>query len=782
MGKTKRDKQGVAVAERPVIGGLHPSRRDGANPVSADRNGPPAPRLAGRLWVYGALVALPVLLYLNTLGNNFVFDDLPLIVEYSKVQQLANPKQLLISNKKGRPTYRIVRTASYAVDYAIGGMNPTVFHASNILYHALTVVVVFRLLQALTGAFRVALLGALLFAAHPIQTDAVAYLSGRRDILSTLFFLLGLLAFIRYRESGKWWRFAMALGAYVLAVLSKEMAITLPLLWLAYDVWRKVELPPGESLSAMFRRLRLGLQQVVVESRLLYLGGFVAAAGAASYFLFVAKISRQHTWYGGSLGMTLLTSARIVVHYIKLLLVPATLSADYSFNAFPVTTSWTDLRAWLALLTLALIAFGLMRLASTSKMAAFGGLWFFITLLPVYQIIPHHELMAEHYLYLPSIGFALLAATALNQWAWTPDRSRALVIGFAVVLLLFGARTVYRNRDWKDEQTLWQKTVQTAPASARAHTNLGLIYLDQGKHAAAEHELKAALGIAPDDVHLLNSLGLLYIYTKQPGEAETVLRQAVAVGMERHKGLAAVALSNIGALYLGQGRDQEAEALFRQAIETAPIIVKPHVVLGRLYLESGRFAEAEQELTQALELRSDLKGAHLMLAHLYLYRGELDKAETEVQAGLRHSDRKLPSGATHGLFGIDPEQKRATDTANARGILAQINLAKGRIDQAQTEAEAALAQNPALAAAHGVMAQVYAARNLWEQAEKEAKEAIRLQAGSPAGAPYHYVLGIIYQRSGKTGAATQEMEAALRLNPRFEAARNALQRLSASRQ
>lgn len=738
-------------------------------------------RFSHSFWVYGALFALPVLLYLNTLGSNFVYDDLPLIVEHSKVQELSTPWRFFIGEHSGRPIYRAIRTLSYAIDYALGGMNPTVFHASNILYHALTVLVVFRLARILTGTFRAAFLAALLFAAHPIQTDAVAYLSGRRDILSTLFFLLGLLAFIRYRESGRLWRLGAAIGCYALAVMSKEMAITLPLLWLSYDLWRTFEPAPGESVGALFRRLGSTATRVFRECWLFYISCFGAAGAISLYLVFIARISRQKVFYGGSLPMALLTSARIITHYIKLLLFPATLSADYSFNAFPPTTSWTDASAWLAACVLLLLLVGLCRLVAFSKIAAFGGLWFFVTLLPVAQIIPHHELMAEHYLYLPSIGVMLLAGTLVDRWAQTPQVGRAVAIGFSTVLLLLSARTVVRNQDWKDELTLWQKTIQTAPASARAHTNLGLSYLDMGKHAPAEQEFTAALTIAPNDVHLLNSLGILYTHTGREAEAEQTFTKAVKVGMERNKkGLAAVALNNLGALQLGRHNDQEAEALFRQALEAAPGMIKPLIALGRLYLEAGRLNEAEQAFKQALAIRSDLRGPHLLLAHVYLYRGELDKAEREAEESLRRSRPKLPSGASYGLIGVVPEEKQATDTASAHAILAQVHLGANRPDRAEVEARAALENNPSLPAAHGILAQVYVARGLLEQAETEAKEAIRLQASNPGSAPYHFVLGIIYQRRGKTREAAQELQAALQLNPRFGAAREALQAMGAT--
>jgi len=756
-------------------------------------------------WAYGALIVFPVLLYLNTLRSDFVFDDLPLLVEHSKVRELSTPWRLFVGQPSGRPTYRMVRTISYALDYAIGGMEPTVYHFSNILYHTITALLVFRLVRRLTVAWRAALFASLLFAAHPIQTEAVAYISGRRDLLSTLFYLVGLLSFVRYRDEPNRRHLLVARGAFLLAVLSKEMAITLPFLWLAYDTFRGLEPSPSAPVSSLARQVGAALKAAVLRSRALY-GSMLAACAAMSvYFLFVITISRQKAFYGGSLATTLLTLARIVAHYVKLLLFPATLSADYSYNAFPVTNSWGDLRAWLAVFALGLILFGLLKLAAHAKMAAFGGLWFFLTLLPVSQIIPHHELMAEHYLYLPSIGIAIMAGVLLDRWTERSGRAHAVYAGFAVLLLLFSLRTIVRNRDWKDEFTLWKKTVQTAPDSGRAHLNLALFYLDTGKYALAEHEFNQTTRITPDDVHLLISMGLLKSYTWNLEEADRYFREAVRIGARTKRSLAAVALNNLGAIALGRGGHQEAERYFQEASQMAPGLLKSWLNLAQLHMGQGRYEETETELQKVVQARPDLRLPHLMLAQIFLTRGLLDQAEREALKALHHAPSRLPRGA-YSLIGQDPVAKQQGGTAGAHGLLAQVYLARGQLNLADTEAKEALRLQPGQAAAHGILAQAYAARGMLAEAEAEAKEALRLQQSrpgpsfgprqaegrpqgaqgilgrdDPAAAPYHYVLGVIYQRRGKTAEAAQQMRTALRLNPNFGAAREALKALGAKK-
>ncbi len=631
-----------------------------------------------QVWAYGVVLLLPVALYLNTLFNGFVFDDLDVVVDYVKYL-----KRLLPAHAAGHsafgppvaPSHRVLRNLSYALDYAIGGSKPTVFHVSNILYHALTTLVVFRIVERLSGAFRAALLSALVFAAHPIQTEAVAYISGRRDILSTLFYLLGLLAFIRYRQSGRRWRLGAAGGAYLLALLSKEMAITLPLMWLTYDLLRRLESRPGEPVGALLRRAGTSLARILRESWLFYLACFVAAGAASLYILLVdTQTSRPTVFWGGSLGMTLLTSARIIVHYIKLLLFPATLNADYSYNAFPVTSSWADLRAWLALCVLAFIALGLMRLASSCKVAAFGGIWFFVTLLPVSQIIPHHELMAEHYLYLPSVGVALLAGALLDRWARTARAARTFAIGFSAALLLLGLRTVVRNRDWKDNFTLWSKTVRTVPACVRARHNLSAELFRRGDLVAARRELETVLQLNPNFA-----------------AAHHILAQ-IAEQEQRY---------------------DDARRGYETALRLAPTYLGSRVSLAKLAILTDQLDHARAYLEETLRIKPDHPTARYYLGVIYEKKGELAAARGQFELVIRsdpeyasayrrlgiiaakQGDLATAAGAFDTLVRLLPE------SANDHYNLALVYQQQGWVLGARQHYETAVRLRPSLARRSG---------------------------------------------------------------------------------
>ncbi len=608
-----------------------------------------------------AAAALVVLLaigavYGNALQGRFVFDDHTLVLTQGNLREPAAFPSIFWSKKFDRVKYRPLRTASYWLDYRLFGLDPRGYHLSNLLLHAAASLAAFLVALRLLP-FRAALLAALLFAVHPIQTESVTYISGRRDLLSGLFVLLGFYAFLRYRDDGgRRWLGAAGL-AYLLGLLSKEMAVTLPLLFLAYDAVR------GADQRGFLRSAVTALRR----DWWLYLTPALAGLAFGVYTVTVTHASRQTEYYGGGLGMTVLTAARIIVHYLKLLLFPATLNADYSYNAFPVTSSWTDPRAWLALVVLTLLAAGLIRLLPSRPVAALGGLWFFVTLLPVSQLIPHHELMAEHYLYIPSFGL-FLAAGAMLVTLMEKGRQAAAVTGACLLaLLLLGARTVVRNRDWKDDLTLWTKTVSTAPGAARARDNLGRAYLRRALNEQAEKELAEAVRIKPEEPRYHDNLGLAYLRLGKLAEAEAQLREALRGSPRLVSGR-----MNLGLTLFDQRRFEEAEAEFREALRIRPTVAMAWDYLGRIRMQAGRPDEAETLFRTALQHEPNNPELLWRLATIQFEQGRFGEAEERLRRALT----------------LAPAHPRV------RMLLAQTHLKTGRDREALAETEEALRLDP----------------------------------------------------------------------------------------
>jgi Flp pilus assembly protein TadD len=403
---------------------------------------------------------------------------------------------------------------------------------------------------------------------------------------------------------------------YPLAFFSKESGIILPLLCFSYDVTSRIRIKgPGIGLPPV-REIWAGVRSAVREARLFYLPFVVLAGGLAFYVLFFARGTSMRTYYGGSLWFTGLTMARVFLHYIKLLLFPLTLNADYSYNAFPVTTSWADPNAWVAVLILAALGVGLLSILQSRPLVAFGGAWFFLALLPVSQIIPHHDMMAEHFLYVPSVGFFLVIAGLLNPLVDRPRTAPVLYAASLVVLLLLSLRTVWRNADWRDDLTLWSQTVQVAPQSARARNNLGSAYLRRGQLTRAEQELEVAVQIEPDFAVAHGNLGKIALDRDDLERAERELQTAL-----RLEANGVIPRLWLGAVYVRKGRMTEAEQQFRAALARSPYDAYGYNNLGVLFAKGGRMAEAEEAFQSALTRMPQLTEARQNLARLRRLQG-----------------------------------------------------------------------------------------------------------------------------------------------------------------
>ncbi len=448
----------------------------------------PAPSVAAGLLVVVALT------FANAVGNDFVFDDYLLVVDDPAVR---------VPLRAGLSTgsYRPLRTLSYRLDYALGGMSPRIFHVSNIVYHGVTVLLVCAAVRASGASIWGAAAGALIFAVHPVQTEAVTYVSGRRDLLCGLFFIAGYLAYLGYRRGGGWRALLLVIAAYALAVLSKEMAVTLPLVCLLFDRWQvrrgqRGEERPSDSSSRMCMRAALAV--VVITG---------AAVLALAYWAHAPHISRLIRWHGGSVGANFATVARVWAHYLWLLVWPARLTADYSDGAFAVSTHALDPRALGSAAIVALLAIGAWRSWRRGGLARFGAAWWAVTLLPVSHLIPYRELLAEHYLYLPMCGVAFLVAGAVDGVALrAPERRRLLALGVLAVACALAVRTAARNRDWRDQLTLWSATTAAVPKCARAQFNLGQAYYARNRLAEAERSWRAAQALKPSDPGIMLAL------------------------------------------------------------------------------------------------------------------------------------------------------------------------------------------------------------------------------------------------------------------------------------
>ena len=544
------------------------------------------------------LVCLIVSVYANALDNEFVFDDFLVVTDNPYVRKPIHEWPEFFTLTPGKQVYRPLRTLSYAIDYQLGGNGPFFYHVSNIVYHWLAACLVFavsrRLLSPAAFGTSIGVLSArpewrdwiafgtaLIWALHPIQTDAVTYISGRRDILAGLFFLIGSYAFLRLRaleqpdQIMRWVWAGTALSAFFIGALAKEVVFIFPAVFFAYDWCREYA-----SETSLWQNVR----HTSVLHRWLYLPFLpVGILGAVYYSPYISNITG---WHGGGPLATWSTVPRIWLHYVQLLVYPYTLNADY-WRAFPISPNFWHAPALFALVLIILLLSSIVwAVRRGQRLVAFSAAWFFITLLPMSHIIPHKEMVAEHYLYIPSVGFAVLVGLGLAELT---HRWRQLGIGLGLILLLaYSARTVVRNQDWQDELSLWQKTVQTELSSARVYHNLAVVlHTEKGQLAEAEQFYYRAI-------------------EREPGYAAP------------HSGLAE--------LYLDQMRYDEALIEAQKGAELSHRRVWSQWILGRVYYQHGDFDKALAQFVKVADLDQDFRPAYQYAIQLYRRKGEYEEA------------------------------------------------------------------------------------------------------------------------------------------------------------
>jgi Flp pilus assembly protein TadD len=413
---------------------------------------------------------------------------------------------------------------------------------------------------------------------------------------------------------------------------SKEMGVTLPLIFLAYDVVMNFNQDETAPASGYGKTVLASLKKSLARAYVLYPLTFLGALAFSCYKIFIKSPSLQSSYYGDSAVVTFLTVARILAHYLKLMFFPIRLNADYSFNAFPLSTALYEPSVAASLLLLLLTEYITLRLLKNHAMLAFGIAWFFITLLPVCHIIPHHELLAEHYLYLPSVGLCLAAALTGERFLARGRYAAVLAVCVIAVAALFSMRIADRNRDWSDSLTLYEKTVTTAPQCARAHSNLGEAYASRGRIDEAISQCRQALAIKPRYAEARYNLGFAYYKKGMLDEAIVEYKEALSAEPRYPR-----ALNNLGSVYLEKGETHQAIFYFMKAVQFKS--VKPEVLIGLSVALSrlGMQDKAIDRAQSALALKPGLAVAHNNLAYFYYVKKDYAQA-------IAHCDKAVRGG------------------------------------------------------------------------------------------------------------------------------------------
>jgi protein O-mannosyl-transferase len=541
------------------------------------------------------VAAAALLAYAGTLAYEFVWDDTLLIQRSYQLHHWRDLWPALTAHfwaevQESSHYYRPLITLSFFLDVKLWGVNPLGFHLTNVLAHLGVSLAVLALARKLVGHGIAAGAAALLFALHPLHSESVAFVSGRTDIFATLFFLLALLGYARWRQTGRLLPWAASLIAFFLALAAKELAVVLPAVLALWD-WAHGR-GRGDVMTvprALARYAPYGAVVAVYGAlRFAVLGGMVDAdAGAWAPFVVRA-----------------LTGIEIIGRYAWLVLVP------YPSNTYhvivpvlpPPGLTWWLITGFLALtLVLTLVA------ALRSRVVAFGALWFWVTLIPFAGVnfLPlSAPILAERFLYLPSVGVCLLLGLAVRHFLGEIDlggRSRDLrpapALGLAALLVVYAALTLWRNEDWKDDYRLYLRMVETSPQSPLPHVNVAFTQIQRGEIPAANAHLMRAVEIVPKDPRALVGLGLTQtlLGLREEGLANALRAYAYA---PRNANV----LSTLGAIFLYRNEPARALTFLEDSLRIRPNQVNAVLNLALTQSKLGRPDEAEATLARALAL------------------------------------------------------------------------------------------------------------------------------------------------------------------------------------
>ncbi len=499
------------------------------------------------------IVSLGFLVYSNTLHAPFQFDDQANIVDNTAIRSFEVFRDPLKIKELDSPVNakvlfgtRYVGFLTFALNYRLHGLDVFGYHVVNIAIHIINALLVYWLIRLSfrTPFFKgsifdadaapaanknlvgiIALFSSLLFVAHPLQTQAVTYIVQRLTSLATLFFLLSLTLYIRARLSES---VAACYGIYCasivsasLAMLTKEISITLPVIIGLYEFM----FFKGKMGKRFLFLLPAFLTVLIIPFAMITVNSAIADLDTATAFRIAGSKSISQWEY-------LLTQFRVIVTYIRLMFPPVVQNLDYDY---PIYRSFFDMEIVLSVLfLLSLFGFGIYLLRRSSRLnmrnnhilrlSAFGIFWFFITLSVESSIIPIHDVIFEHRVYLPSVGFftaivALIISARIFLLNKLVILKKALVPVLAVIVLILSGAAYVRNTIWQDEIKLWEDVVKKSPNKARVHYNLGVIYDKKGRIYEAIEEYLEVIKLSPNHADAYNNLGAAYAKTGHPDKA-----------------------------------------------------------------------------------------------------------------------------------------------------------------------------------------------------------------------------------------------------------------------
>jgi protein O-mannosyl-transferase len=536
--------------------------------------------------VFLAICVVCSLAYFNSLTNPFIWDDQALVVKNTLIRSPQNlglsfTNDLFFGETTSSNYYRPLQTISYIFDYYFWRLNPLGYHLSNIILQINVSFLFFLLAFNLSTSLAISVSAAILFAASPVHTEVVTYISGRAETLMAFFVILALLLFIRSQnkesKQGSLFYF-LSLVSFGLSLLSKELAIVFPLIICGYIFYflRDKLKDRAYFLKIIFPFFTISLIYLFLRFPSL---SFATLGNSA-----VVK----YAWY-----VRLIVLPKIIFTYLKLLILPTGLHMSWELARPTTYAGILFLVSWLGLIIVGCCY--LLRYSAKNKVASFILFWSLVFFIPQSGIFPINAFVAEHFIYLPSISFFMLLTYVSHKVL----RKEIFVLSLVLLCVFYVVLTAGRNFEWRSPIVFYKNIIKFSRYSFQAHNNLGMEYEHLGRFAEAEREYKRALEIKPDLAEARFNMAQLHFKLKLYSQAksEYELLEKIALGAK-----AAEVENNLGNIYEVAGNLDGAIERYNQALRLNPGLKFTHFNLARIYFVKKEPRAAVEQILASLDL------------------------------------------------------------------------------------------------------------------------------------------------------------------------------------
>lgn len=546
------------------------------------------------------IIIIGLAAYANSLTGKLLWDDNFLIEQNTRIRDLNNIDRIFTEDTGAghgvkHYFYRPLQIMTYMLIYTAGDLNPLIYHSISLIFHIGVALCFFWLVIILFKDRTLALLTALLYVAHPIHTEAVAYISGLADPLGGFFLLLTLILYLKHTEKQNKILLVTLIITYILGLLTRENCLILPLLILVINFSCNKKL----------------------EKK-----GFVSILTTAVIYILLRFTLLEHTINPNTTIYTL--SERLpgtftaIFNYFRLLIYPVNLHMEYGHPLFKFLqlAAIAGLIISVILLTIALC------LRKINHIVTLGILWFFILLLPHLNIYPINAYMAEHWLYLASFGFFLIVALGFRKLIRLKHTKILSIIAFIILLTGYSSLTIKQNTIWHDPFTFFRYTIKYAPKSWKLYDQLAAEYaridlIDK----AVDTLIVASTLIADTNAGSYTSLGELTANSGRHDKAIELYEKAITIDPDN-----VTTYINLGNSYLITGNKEGAKKCYLEVIRREPLSVMGHFNLGNTYIALGDIDNAKAEYEEVISIDPQYVNALNNLGNIYKMKGESDKA------------------------------------------------------------------------------------------------------------------------------------------------------------